>query len=71
MLLLPELWQLCLLRDGMQLQENKEQVQGKLPGFEAEERLQQAADPQGLFYTQASTREKFSFMPKSYVFYGF
>lgn len=69
MLLLPELGQPCLLWDVMQLRKNK--VQGRLPGFEAEGRLQQAADPQRLFYTQASTSEKFSFMPKSYVFYGF
>lgn len=39
-------------------------------GFVAEARLQRAADPQRLLYTQAPISQKSHFMPESDVFYG-
>lgn len=39
-------------------------------GFVAEARLQRAADPQRLLYTQAPISQKSRFMPESDVFYG-
>lgn len=53
-LLLPELQQPCLLRDGVQLLESRQQVQGRLPatghslGLELTE---DSSEPQRLFYT--------------------